>query len=146
MGRYELTLHVDAPPEATFALWTDIHRMGEWIGGITKVGEPDGPIDRVGTRYAAWFGRMRSDTIVIEVERPRVFATRFGNSILRGTNRATFEPSSSGTVVTEVFETEGVVAALFAWIFGHGTYRGSFKGELEAFAALAAQEAHGGKA
>src|ERR1051326_1660544 len=143
MARYELTTRVDAPPEATFALWTDVRRMGEWIGGVTKVGEPDGPIDQVGTRYAAWFGGMRSDTIVIEADRPRVFATRFRNVVLRGTNRATFEPAGAGTVVTEVFETEGLVAGVFAWIFGHGSYRGSFQGELEAFAALAATEWQG---
>lgn len=140
MARYELTTHVDAPPDATFALWTNVRRMGEWIGGVTRVGGPDGPIDRVGTRYTAWFGGMRSDTTVIEAERPRIFATRFRSAVLRGTNRATFEPDAGGTTVTEAFETEGIVAAVFAWIFGHGSYRGSFQGELEAFAALAAKD------
>ncbi|HEY2916586.1 MAG TPA: SRPBCC family protein [Candidatus Limnocylindrales bacterium] len=144
MTSYVLTTHVDATPEVTFDLWTDIGRMAEWVRGATKVSEPDGPIDLAGTRYAAWFGGMRSDTMVIEAERPRVFATRFGSRILRGTNRATFEPDATGTRLTQAFQTDGVVAAFFAWVFGHGSYRGSFRGELEAFAQLAARESQGG--
>lgn len=141
MARYTLVTHVEAPPEVVFDLWTNVARMGEWISGVTRVSPPEGPIDRVGTRYAAWFGSMRSDTEVIEADRPRVFGTRFGNAILRGTNRATFEPDGVGTRLTQVFETDGLVAAISAWIFGHGSYRGSFRGELEVFAQVAAREA-----
>lgn len=146
MARYVLTARTEAPPEVTFDLWTNVAREAEWIGGITRVGEPDGPIDRVGTRFSAWFGRMRSDVVVVEAERPRVFATRFRNLVLRGTNRATFDADGDGTIVTETFETDGVVAAVFAWLFGHGSYRGSFQGELDAFAKLAAAEPRGNAA
>ena len=140
MARYVLTARCDVPPEVAFDLWTNIAREGEWVRGITRVGEPDGPIARVGTRYSAWFGGMRSDSVVIEAERPRVFATRFRSAVLRGTNRATFETDAGGTIVTETFETDGVVAAVFAWLFGHGSYRGSFQGELDKFARLTTAE------
>lgn len=141
MGRYAYTVRVDAPPAAVFDLWTDLDRMAEWVVGVTRVGRPSGPIDVVGTRYSVWFGGMRSDAEVIDAERPYRFATRFGSRILRGTNRATFVPDGDGTILTQVFDTEGVIAAVVAWIFGHGSYRGSFRGELEAFATLAAAEA-----
>ena len=141
MARYVVTARSDAPPEIAFDLWTNVAREGEWVRGVTRVREPAGPIDCVGTRFSAWFGGMRSDSVVIEVERPRTFATRFRNAVLRGTNRAIFEPDGAGTRVTETFETEGVVAAFFAWLFGHGSYSGSFQGELETFAALAGAEA-----
>jgi uncharacterized protein YndB with AHSA1/START domain len=141
MGRYAYTIRVDAPPAAVFALWTDVDRMAEWVGGVTRVGRPSGPIDVVGTRYSVWFGGMRSDAEVIEAERPHRFATRFGSRILRGTTRATFVADGDGTVLTQEFETEGAIAAVAAWIFGHGSYRGGFRGELEAFAALAGTRA-----
>jgi uncharacterized protein YndB with AHSA1/START domain len=142
MARYQFSIHVAAPIELAFDLWTDLGRMREWVEGVTKVGEVSGPIDRAGTHYTVWIGGFRSPTEVIEAERPYRFATRFGNRLLRGTNRATFEPEGEGTRLTETFETEGVVAAVTAWLFGHGSYRGSFRGELEAFARLAAAEAH----
>lgn len=141
MARYTFTVRVDAPRDLVFDLWTDLDRMAEWVGGITRVGEPSGPIDAVGTRYSVWFGGMRSDAVVIDAERPQRFATRFGSRILRGTNRATFTEDGDGTLLTQQFDTEGVIPALVAWVFGHGSYRGSFRGELEAFAGLAAARA-----
>ena len=32
-----------------FALWTNLERMGEWVGGVTRVSDVTGPIHRVGT-------------------------------------------------------------------------------------------------
>jgi uncharacterized protein YndB with AHSA1/START domain len=142
MARYAYTVRVDAPPAAVFDLWTDLDRMAEWVGGVTRVSEPSGPIDAVGTRYSVWFGGMRSDAVVIEAQRPHRFATRFGSRILRGTNRATFTEDGGGTLLTQQFDTEGLVPAVVAWVFGHGSYRGSFRGELQAFAHLAAREAN----
>jgi hypothetical protein len=115
--------------------------MREWVGGVTKLTDVSGPVDRVGTRYTTWFGRMKSLTEVIEVERPRLFATRFGNAILRGTNRTVFEPDGDSTRITETFETVGIISAITARIFATGSYRGSFQGELEAFARIAEADA-----
>lgn len=140
MAKYTFTTHAAAPIETVFDLWTNLDRMGEWVGGVTKVSDLSGPIDRVGTRYTTWFGRMKSPTEVIEAERPRLFATRFGNAILRGTNRTVFEPDANGTRITETFETVGFISAITARIFAAGSYRGSFAGELEAFARLAESE------
>lgn len=143
MARYSFTTRVAAPIETVFDLWTNLDRMGEWVGGVTKVTDVTGPIDQVGTRYTTWFGRMRSPTEVIEADRPRLFATRFGNAILRGRNRTVLEADGEGTRITETFETEGFISAISARIFASGSYRGSFQGELEAFARLAESEAAG---
>ena len=141
MARYTFSTLVDAPPEVVFDLWTNLDRLPEWIEGLSRVTDVSGPVDRVGTRYLAHFGPVRSPTQVIEAERPRRFGTRFGNWYLRGTNVTTFEPEGTGTRLTQTFETEGLVPAITARIFASGSYRGSFRGELEAFARLAEAEA-----
>jgi uncharacterized protein YndB with AHSA1/START domain len=144
MARHELTTHIEAPINTAYGLWTDLDRMTEWVGGVTRVSDVSGPLDRVGTTYTVWFGRMRSPTEVIAAEPPRRFGTRFGNRLLRGETTTTFEPDGDGTRVTQTFETEGRVSAVMAWLFAHGSYRGSFRQELEAFARIAERQARSG--
>jgi len=141
VARFTFATHVEAPVEVVFDLWTNLDRMHEWVGGVTKVSDVTGPIDAVGTRYSVWFGGMQSQTEVIEADRPMRFATRFGNRILRGTNRSNFETEGHGTRLTQTFETEGRIAAIMGRLFALGSYRGSFRGELAAFARLAEDEA-----
>ena len=141
MARYTLSTHVAAPPEQVFALWTNVERMGEWVGGVTGVTDVSGPIDQVGTTYVVHFGPVKSPTEVLEVERPRRFATRFGSVVLRGRSSATFEPEGDGTRVTQEFETVGWIAAISSWVFSRGSYQGSFRGELEKFARLVERDA-----
>ena len=141
MGRYTFSISVDAPPELVFDLWTDLSRMREWVGGVSRVGEPSGPIDQVGTTYTVFFGNTPSRTEVIEAERPRRFGTRFGNAFLRGTNITEFEPDGAGTRLSETFTTDGFLPGILGWIFAHGSYRGSFLGELRHFGRIAEAEA-----
>lgn len=141
MARHTFEITIAAPPEVVFDLWTNLDRMKEWVGGVTKVSEVSGPLTQVGTRYVVWFGSMRSASEVVEVERPRRFAARFGNRILRGLNQATFEPDGGGTRLTETLETEGLIPAIMGRIFAIGSYRGSFRGELAHFGRLAEAEA-----
>lgn len=140
MARYEFNIHVDAPPEQVFALWTNLGRMGEWVGGVTGVTDLSGPIDRVGTTYTVHFGPVKSPTEILEVDRPRRFATRFGSFILRGRSSATFEPEGDGTRVTQTFETVGRISAISSWVFSRGSYEGSFRGELQKFGRIAEKE------
>ena len=141
MARHTLTLDIAAPPDVVFDLWTNLDRMKEWIQGVTGVEQRTGSVDVVGSRYLVRFGPVKSWTEVIESDRPRVFATRFGNFYLRGTNRTTFEPVGFGTRLTQVFQTEGLVPAITSWVWSRGSYKGSFKGELEDFGRLAEAEA-----
>ena len=141
MGRYTYVEHVEASPEAVFDLWTNLDRMGEWVRGVTKVTDVTGPLDVAGTRYTTWFGNMSSVTEIVDVERPRRYAGRFGNRMLAGTNSTTFEPDGSGTRLTQTFVTRGFIPGVMGWIFGHGSYPGSFRGELRVFVRLAEAEA-----
>jgi uncharacterized protein YndB with AHSA1/START domain len=141
MGVYRFETRTKASPERAFDLWTNLERMKEWVGGVTKVTDATGPVDQVGTTYTVWFGGMRSRTTVLEAERPRLFRSRFGNLILKGENVATFEADGSGTVIRQQMQTRGLISAIFGRIFASGSYRGSFQGELEAFARLAEHEA-----
>jgi uncharacterized protein YndB with AHSA1/START domain len=141
MATYRITVDTKAPPDVAFDLWTDLDRMREWVGGVTKVTDVSGPVDVAGTRYVVWFGRMKSPSEVVAAERPRLFHSRFGNWILRGENETTFEAIDGGTRITQVFHTVGVVSAISAWVFSRGSYRGSFEGELREFALLAEREA-----
>jgi uncharacterized protein YndB with AHSA1/START domain len=133
MAEYRFSIVVHATPEVVFDAFTDLDLMPEWVGGVTRVTERTGPVDRAGTRYTVRFGRMRSPTEVLEAERPGHFRTRFGNLILKGESDVTFEPEGGGTRLTQVFRTRGAVSAIFARIFATGSYAGSFQGELEAF-------------
>jgi uncharacterized protein YndB with AHSA1/START domain len=141
MAHYTISTHVAAPVERVFALWTNLARMGDWVGGVTGVSDVSGPINRVGTTYVVHFGPMKSPTEILEVDPPRRFVTRFGNWLLRGRSSATFEPEGEGTRVTQEFETVGRISAVSSWIFSRGSYEGSFRGELEKFARIAEREA-----
>ena len=141
MGKYVFTVHIAAPPEAVFDLWTDLDRLHEWTGGVTGVTDVTGPSDQVGTTYTVLFGRMRSPTRVLDVERPKRIRSRFGNAVLRGETEAVFEAERDGTSLTQRFWTEGLIPAIAARIFATGSWPGSFRGELATFAQLAEQEA-----
>jgi uncharacterized protein YndB with AHSA1/START domain len=141
MPTHRLTALSAAPPERVFALWTDLDRMKEWVGGVTKVTDLTGPVDRVGTRYVVWFGPVKSQTVVLEADRPRRFSTRFGSWILRGVSTATFEAEGTGTRITQDMRTEGLVSAITSRLFALGSFKGSYQGELNDFAKLAERQA-----
>jgi len=141
MGTHRLTVHVAAPPDGVFQLWTELDRMKDWVGGVTNVTDVTGPVGRAGTRYTVRFGRMASRTEVLEADPPRFLRTRFRSRLLGGETTATFEPEGDGTRIVQEFRTEGLIAAIAGWIFSRGSYRGSFQGELNDFARLAAAEA-----
>ena len=141
MAEHRMSIDIAAPPERVFALWMDLDRMSEWVGGVTRVTDVSGPIDLAGTRYTVRFGPMKSPTEILEVERPHHVRTRFGNVILKGESDVRFEPTpDGGTRLTQVLRTRGLVSAVMARIFAAGSYEGSFKGELQAFRTIVESE------
>ena len=141
MAEHRVSAHIAAPPERVFALWMDLYRMKEWVGGVTRVTDVTGPIDRAGTRYTVWFGPMKSPTEIVEVERPHHVRTRFGNAILKGESEVWLEPDGEGTLLTQAFRTRGLISAITGRLFAAGSYKGSFQGELEAFRRIVEREA-----
>ncbi|MGJ3190425.1 SRPBCC domain-containing protein [Paenarthrobacter nitroguajacolicus] len=141
MATFRVSTFVAAPPERVFAAWTDLDRFPEWIGGVTRVTDRIGPIDQAGSRYTVWFGRMASPTEILAVERPWHIRTRFGNAILKGESEVTFTAEGKGTRIHQEFMTRGFIAGIFGRLFAMGSYRGSFRGELETFRKLVESEA-----
>lgn len=141
MGTYRFDITVPLPPERAFDLWTDLDRMAEWVVGVTKVTDRTGPVDVAGTSYVTWFGSTKSASTVLDVERPRRIRTRFGSWLLAGETEARFDAAGTGTTITQTFWTRGIIPAIAGWIFSRGSFKGSFRGELESFRKLAAREA-----
>jgi uncharacterized protein YndB with AHSA1/START domain len=144
MATHRLSIFVDAPPDRVFETFMQLDRMPEWVGGVTRVTDVTGPVDRPGTRYTVWFGRMRSPTEILEVERPRHVRTRFGNLVLKGESDVVFESEGEGTRLTQEFRTRGAISAISGWIFARGSAAGSFRGELEKFRQIVEGEAKTG--
>jgi len=141
MGHHRFVVHVEAPREQVFALWTDLDRAHEWIEGLTRITDVTGPFDKAGTTYTAWFGRIRSPTEVLEADPPRLVKTHFSSWLLRGVEQATFEDKGGGgTQLTQEFWIQGIVSAIAARIFAIGSYRGSFRGELNSFVQVAERD------
>ncbi len=124
MVSYRFSILIAAPPVRVFDLFMDLDRMSAWVGGVTQVTDRTGPVDRVGTRYTVWFGRMRSPTEILAVERPRHVRTRFGNLILKGESDVRLEPESGGTRLSQEFHTRGVVSAIAARCSRQASTRG----------------------
>jgi uncharacterized protein YndB with AHSA1/START domain len=140
VAEHQISIDIAAPPERVFALWMDLDRMTEWVGGVTRVTDVSGPIDVAGTRYTVHFGPMKSPTEILEVERPHHVRTRFGNLILKGESDVRFESTPDGTRLTQVFRTRGLISAITGRLFAAGSYEGSFKGELEKFRSIVERE------
>ena len=144
MASYEFVVDIDAPREQVFALWTNLDRMSEWIGGVQDVVDRVGPVAQAGSSYVVRFGSWaKSPTTVIAAEQPVRYATRFGNSYLRGENEATFEDVHGRTRLKQTFRIHGLLPRLMARIFATGSYKGSFRGELNHFKSICEREARG---
>ena len=144
MGTHSFVVDIASPRDRVFDLWVNLDRAHEWTEGMKDVIEVSGPSDQAGTTYVTRFGSWsKSLTTVVAAERPRHITTRFGTWLLRGENEATFEEinDGAGTRLTQKFRTQGVIPAISSWIFSQGSYKGSFRGELEQFKRICESEA-----
>jgi uncharacterized membrane protein len=144
VARYQFEVEIGAPRDQVFDLWTNLARMAEWVGGVKDVVDISGPVDHAGTTYTVRFGNWAtSPTTVIAAERPSHFATRFGNTYLRGENEAWFEDAAgdAATRLRQEFRIHGLLPRLVARIFATGSYKGSFRGELNHFKEICEREA-----
>ena len=137
MSTHRVSVHVPAPPDRVFGLWTDLERMKDWVGGVTRITDLTGPVAQAGTTYTVWFGPMASRPEVLEADPPRFLRTRFGTWLLAGETSARFEAEGDGTRIDQEFRTRGLIPGIMGRVFAMGSYRGSFQGELNAFARIA---------
>jgi len=102
MGHIRQSSHIDAPPEAVFALAIDATRTTEWNTAVIEVKDVSGPLDRVGASYTEVLKlggrRLESRWEVSRVERPTLLeltGTAPGGGRSTVVNR--FEPAGTGT-------------------------------------------------
>ncbi|MEX2547250.1 MAG: SRPBCC family protein [Chloroflexota bacterium] len=142
MGTYSFIVDVEAPQELVFDLWVNLDRIQEWMEGRPRVSDVTGPTNRAGTEYTLWFGRLPSRTKVLDAERPRHTRTRIQSRMLSAETDTTFAAmGDSATRLTETLRSHGMIAAVVARIFATGSYKGSFRGELQAFKRMCEREA-----
>jgi uncharacterized protein YndB with AHSA1/START domain len=142
MGRYTFVVDINAPRDRVFDLWVDLDRAPEWIEGLSRITDVSGPTDQAGTSYVVHFGKWStSTTTILEAERPRFIRSRFGNWLLRGEQSVQLEEIDSRTRLTQTFTTNGIIPAIVARIFASGSYKGSFRGELQTFKEMCEREA-----
>lgn len=141
MAQHTFRIDIGARPESVYDIWADPVRSVEWTEGLTKVTDISGSPGHAGTSYTAWFGRTGARVEVIAAERPARFTWRVRLGPIAAEFDTSFEPSASGTRMTESVRTTGVVAWLWNRILSTGSHRGSFRGELRAFARICEREA-----
>jgi uncharacterized protein YndB with AHSA1/START domain len=130
-----------APPEVVYDLWSDLDRMREWVGGVTGVTDVQGPPGVTGTTYVVLFGPVKSPTTIVDAERPLRYRSRFGSWVLKGESSTTFTAVEGGTRIDQEIRTIGWFSEITSRLFSMGSYKGSYQGELNAFAKLAEETA-----
>jgi uncharacterized protein YndB with AHSA1/START domain len=118
-----VSVDIAAPPERVYELVSDITRMGEWSPECIRCASTKGATGPVvGARFKAvnkagrgpaWF-----NTPVVTVAEPdREFAfSRSGPGIGSYTWRYVFEPTATGTRVTESFDAERPLGKVMTWL------------------------------
>ena len=110
---------------------------------MSRVSGISGSLDQAGTTYKVHFGSWSTSvSTILEAERPRWLRTKFGTWLLRGEQTARFDEADGGTRVTQTLVTAGLIPAVFARIFATGSYKGSFRGELNTFKLICEAEAN----
>jgi uncharacterized protein YndB with AHSA1/START domain len=141
MGSHTFTLDIAAPRDRVFDLWVNLDRAPEWIEGMAGVSDVTGPSDKAGTTYLVRFGSWSSSlSTILEAERPRYIRVKFGSWLMRGENIATFEEAGEGTRLTQEMRLTGLLSSIMGRIFAAGSYRGSFRGELNTFKRICESE------
>jgi hypothetical protein len=119
----EVSTEITAPPEAVYALISDVTRMGEWSPECVRavwVRGATGPV--VGARFKAWNKGGRGPAwfnwpVVTAAEPGREFAfNRSGPAIGSYTWRYVLTPTATGTRVTESFDADKLLGPVKTWL------------------------------
>jgi uncharacterized protein YndB with AHSA1/START domain len=99
----ELSVHVDAPPEAVFDYVADFSRHPEWAAQQMSMEAERGPV-HAGSTFAStikFMGILKAKGQVVEVERPSrlVYESKDSSGLWRWTMQLT--PEDGGTRLTQ---------------------------------------------
>ncbi len=118
-----VSIEIAAPPEKVYALVSDVTRMGNWspeCRSCAWTGGATGPVEGArfrarnkGGRGPSWF----TWPVITVADPGREFAfNRSGPGIGSYTWRYTFEPSTTGTRLTESYQVEKPLAKAMDWL------------------------------
>jgi uncharacterized protein YndB with AHSA1/START domain len=131
--RFEAEVDIDRPPEAVFAVLTDINRLPEWQASAVSA-EAEGPVGE-GTRIRETrrlFGReYRVVHEVTAFEPPHRFDVQSVESPLPLTVSHTLEPSGGGTHLEVVGEAKPKGMLRFAAGAAAKAAEGEFRRDFE---------------
>jgi carbon monoxide dehydrogenase subunit G len=122
MKDFSISVDVQAPPSAVWAVMSDVERWHEWTASITSVTRLDpGPL-AIGARAHVRQPKLRpADFIVTELEAGRQFTWVTHSPGIVATARHSVEPIPGGTRARLSVQFDGLLAAPVAWLFGRLT-------------------------
>jgi diadenosine tetraphosphatase ApaH/serine/threonine PP2A family protein phosphatase len=132
--RFAFSIDIAAPREHVFDLWADLDRLTAWTDGLTKVTEVNGAGDLAGSKYRLWFGSLDERVDVLFAHRPYYHRTRARFGTFKLETSVTFENVDGATRMREAIHVKGLKGRLWAWLLSRGSFRGSFRRELDRFA------------
>lgn len=102
MGKVRVALNIDHPPDAVWAMWSDLGRWASFVDGFAYVEKLTGAWPQHGARML-WrshpAGRGRVVESVVETLEPARLATEVEDAKLRGTQTLEIEPRDGGARV-----------------------------------------------
>ncbi len=131
MAQLKTDIHVNAPPDATFAIFSDLTKMEQRLSGVTKIEMlTDGPIG-AGSKWREtriMFGREATEEMIISEYNPasHYSVTADSHGVAYAT-RFDFTPDDGGTRVSMTFSATPV--SFFAKVMS--VFSGAMMGPLK---------------
>jgi uncharacterized protein YndB with AHSA1/START domain len=121
---FETTRHIDATPQATWEVISDVARWPEWTPTIRSVDRlGDGPF-QVGSRVRIRQPRLpRAEWVVTEIVPGRSFTWEAKGPGMRTTARHEVDADPAGSTVTLSIEQSGPMGAVAAIVWRRLTQR-----------------------
>jgi len=122
MKEFSVNVDIAAPPDAVWAVISDVEHWHEWTASISSVKRLDRGPFAVGSRAHVRQPKLRpADFVVTELVPQREFTWVTRSRGIGATARHAVEPTSSGTRATLSVRFEGLLAGAVGWMFGRLT-------------------------
>ena len=124
MRKFEVTRHIDAPPQAVWPVISDVARWPEWLPTINSVERLDeGPL-RIGSRARVSQPKLpKAEWEVTELVDGRLFTWEATGPGMRSIGRHEVVPDGDGSLVTLSIEQTGPMGWVAATIWRSLTQR-----------------------
>jgi carbon monoxide dehydrogenase subunit G len=124
MKDFSISIDIDAPPDAVWAVMSDVERWHEWTASISSVKRLDAGPFSVGSRAHVRQPKLRpADFVVTNLVPNRSFTWVTRSPGVGATASHSVEPRGAGTRATLSVRFEGALAGAVAWMYGDLTNR-----------------------